>query len=95
MDMRFITPIPGVRRAEYSTPTIVLSHDKSVRVLIDELLRRSGLTQSEAARRLGINRSTIQKYRDGRVKRPSFAWFVRLAEVCGARVCVDFPAPNR
>lgn len=79
-----------------STPLAFIVGDESgISYLINEMLRHSGLTQAEAARRMGIPDSTIQQYRSMRRRKPSLVWISRLAAVCGARFVLEFPAEPR
>ena len=50
-----------------------------------ELRRRSGLTQSEIAKRLPVDRTTYTKYENGRVS-PDHQALVNLAELHGVTV---------
>ena len=79
-----------------STPTSrnlapVLTDERVIMHLIDELLSRSGLSVHELAKRLGVQRSTINQYRYMRRTKPSVKWLVRLVDVCGGRIWVEFP----
>ncbi len=60
--------------------------------LIEEILDRAGLPQSEICRRLGIKTQSLNQYRTLRRKRPSIQWLCRLADACGARLIIEFPA---
>ena len=71
--------------------TVLLDH-RAIVALIDQLLARAGFSQAEACRRLGINPTSFNQYRLGRRQKPSLWWVVRLAEVCGAKVLVEFPS---
>jgi DNA-binding XRE family transcriptional regulator len=61
--------------------------------ILNHLLRRSGLSQAEIARRLGEARQSVQQYHSGVRPNPSLKWFLRYAQVCGAKVVVEFPDP--
>lgn len=71
---------------------IIVEDDRAIQRLIETLLDRSGLTQSELARRLGITFQSLNQYKYLRRKRPSVQWFTRLAHACGARVVLEFPS---
>lgn len=71
---------------------VVLSDDRAIMNLIEQLLARSGMTDSEIAERLGIRRQSLTQYRYLRRKRPSVAWLARLAEATGARLYLEWPA---
>ena len=70
---------------------LVLARKHAERELIQLLIDRSGVSQAELARRLGITPQALGQYVKAR-RRATFHWLVRLAQVCGARVSVDFPS---
>ena len=76
-------PDPTTRQA------IVVADDRAVVYLIDLLIQKSGLSQSEVARRLGIKLQSLNQYR--RRQRPGLIWVAKLAEACGGRVIIEFP----
>lgn len=85
-----ITPlIPPPPNAILTSP--LLSDDRAIAYLIDELLKNSGLYPSELARRLGVNPATINQYRYHRRPNPSIQWLVKLVTACGGRVVVEMP----
>jgi transcriptional regulator with XRE-family HTH domain len=53
------------------------------------VIERSGLSQAEIAKRLGITRQTVNQAVLAR-RRPTLQWFAKLAGVCGAVVVVEF-----
>lgn len=85
-------PIPS---QSVQTPTsslsVVLSDDRAIAKLIDELLDRSNLTVSEVAERIGTSKQSVHQYRSLRRKRPSVQWLTRLVEACGGRIYVELP----
>lgn len=76
-------PDPATRTAA------VVADDRAVVYLIDQLILKSGLTQSEIARRLGIKLQSLNQYR--RRKRPGVVWLAKLAEACGGRLYMELP----
>ena len=86
------TIIPSSHQVSSSNLSAVLLDNRAIVALIDQLLARAGLSQAEACRRLGITPSSFNQYRLGRRCKPSMWWIVRLAEVCGAKVFVEFPS---
>lgn len=55
------------------------------------LIQRSGLSIPEVARRMGVTQNAVRQYIVGRRTKPSLIWFIKLAELCGARVQIEFP----
>jgi len=43
------------------------------------------------ADRLGVTPNAVWQYLKGRRSRPSLQWFIRLVEVCGGKVTIEFP----
>ncbi len=75
-----------------NAPTrLILARKHAERELIELLIQRSGVSQAELARRLGITPQALGQYVKAK-RRATFHWLVRLAQVCGARVTVDFPS---
>lgn len=74
------------------TTAVVISDDAAIAGLINMLLKRAGLTNAEAARRMGNSSQALSQYRRMRRTRPSIQWFARLAEICGARFYLEFPS---
>jgi DNA-binding XRE family transcriptional regulator len=58
--------------------------------LINLLFERSGMSQAEIARRIGIKPQSINQYMKQH-RTATFLWVVRLAQVCGAKVSIEFP----
>ena len=83
---------PSSHQSEVSNLAPVLLDNRAIVALIDQLLARAGLSQAEACRRLGITPSSFNQYRLGRRQKPSMWWMVRLAQVCGARMFVEYPS---
>lgn len=86
-------PLPS-STANIVTPSLaVVGQDpRSVQRLIELLIERSGTPQAELARRMGITIQSLNQYKMGRRQSPSLAWMARLAEVCGARITIEFPS---
>lgn len=79
----YISPSPTI--------AVVLPDPKRVNRLVEEIIERAGMSQAEVARRLGITPQSLNQYFTHRRERPSIIWIARLAEVCGARLLVEFP----
>lgn len=70
-------------------------NDGAVKGLVNQMLRHAGLTQVEAARRMGVSTNALAQYCQG-MRRPGLMIVLRIAEVCGARLLVEFsPSPLR
>ncbi len=61
---------------------MVPSSDAVASELVAEIRRRSGLSQTELARRSGVDRSALSAYEHGR-RQPSVAALARIAAVAG------------
>jgi hypothetical protein len=87
-------PLPSNQAATFrsSAPlTPLVCDERAISRLLETLLSRSGLSAGEVARRLGISSNAVRQYLRGRRSKPSLIWFIRLAELCGARVTIEFP----
>jgi len=71
--------------------TILLADDRAISALIDKLLDRANLTESQLAERLGVKRQTLHKYRCAARKRPSVQWLTKLVVACGGKIYVELP----
>jgi transcriptional regulator with XRE-family HTH domain len=70
------------------TPFIL--DERAISRLLGTMLDRGGLTISECARRCAITPQGIRQYIHGR-RRPSLMQVLKIADVCGARILVEFP----
>lgn len=76
-----------------TTPLLPLIGDeRAIQRLLGILLKRADLTAAEAARRLGMTPQTIGQYLRGERKRCSLYMFLKLVEICGGKVQLEFPA---
>ena len=57
---------------------------------INKWLSKSGLTQIEAAKRLGITQARVSEIKNGKINRFSLSMLVRLAERAGLRPGIRF-----
>ena len=57
---------------------------------INKWLDKSGLTQIEAAKRLGITQARVSEIKNGKINRFSLSLLVRLAERAGLRPGIRF-----
>lgn len=92
-------PVPSIAyipaSASSSPLTPVICDERAISRLLETLLWRAGLTVSEAARRLGVDPSSVREHTSGRTSRPSLLWFVKFAAICGANLTIQMPERNR
>jgi hypothetical protein len=74
-----------------STISPVVCDERAITSLLELLLSKGGLSVNEASRRMGVTQNAVRQYIVGRRTKPSLLWFVKFAELCGARVVVEFP----
>jgi hypothetical protein len=72
--------------------TPVVCDERAIAKLLEQVISKGGLSIGEASRRLGVTPNTIRQYLHGRRTKPSLFWFVKLCEICGAKVTVEFPS---
>lgn len=87
----FLMPSTASEKATLPTRFPLLDDDQTVMTAISVLLERSGLSQSDVARALGVTAQALNQYACGRRRRPSVTWLARLAAACGAHVILEFP----
>lgn len=87
--MPSVTAVPVVKLSSPLTP--VVCDDRALLRLLTTLLERSGQSAGDVARRLGLTDNSILQYTKGRRTRPSLQWFLRFAEMCGAKVYIELP----
>jgi hypothetical protein len=79
-----------------STSLHPLIHDpRAVARLLEEMLQKGGVTISGAAKALDISPQAIRQYIKGPRRSPGLQWFLKLAELCGCRVLIEFPSGDR
>jgi len=81
--------LPPITLQSSPAKATVINDGRSIAYLVDLLIARSGVSQKEVARRLGVAPQSLNQYRMKRRARPSAQWLARLAEVCGARLVVE------
>lgn len=80
--------------ASLSPIAVVVPDDSSVKHLMRLLLNRSGLSQAELARRLGVTPQCVGQYMSGRgAVRPSLSWFCNVVQTAGGRLLLELPNP--
>jgi len=75
--------------------TLLICDHKVIRRLLETLLEESGLSINEISRRMGSNPNNLRQYLKGRRSKPSLQWFIRYAELCGARINLEMPEDLR
>jgi hypothetical protein len=81
--------LPVVKSSSALTPLVC--DERAISRLLATLMTRGGLSVSEMARRLGVGTNGVRQYLYGRRTRPSLIWFIKFAELAGARVYIEFP----
>lgn len=81
--------VPTFRSTSSLTPLVC--DERVIARLLEALISRSNMSLGAVAQRLGVTPNAIRQYLKGRRNKPSLLWFVRLAEVCGAKVSIEFP----
>lgn len=71
---------------------VVTSSRESVTNMLGLIVERSGMSQAEIARQMGIRPQSLNQYLTSRRSNPAMTWLARLAEVVGARLVVEWPA---
>lgn len=88
-----LSSFPQFKSTSPLTPLI--GDERAIQRLLGTLLKRADLTAAEVARRLGCAPQTVGQYLRGERKRISLYWFLKLVEVCGGKVQIEFPTTHR
>ncbi len=91
LEPQSFVPLPSSSVRHTQAFTAVTPDEASVNALIEQLIQRSGLSQGELCRRIGIDPRGLSQYRHRRRQRPSIWWMARLATACGARFWIEWP----
>jgi DNA-binding CsgD family transcriptional regulator len=95
------SPLPGgaaatsFKSASSTSLTPLVCDERAIARLLSSLISRGGLSIGEVSRRLGVTTNSVRQYLRGRRNKPSLMWFVRFAEICGARVVIEWPERKR
>lgn len=81
---------PHVNPGASSELNVLVCDESAISRLLWRMLQFAGLSAREAAFRLGLSPNAVQQYLSNRRCRPSLLWFLRLANLCGARVVIQF-----
>lgn len=85
-----VNSIPSINSTSPLTPLVC--DERAIARLLEMIIQRGGLSTNEVAKRMGVTQNAVRQYIRGRRNRPSLIWFIRLAELCGARVVIEFPS---
>jgi DNA-binding XRE family transcriptional regulator len=83
----------GTRAGRVVSLMPVLGDPRATVGLLEALLKHSGLSQAELARRLNVKRATVQQYKSGLRPGPSMKTVCAWAAACHARVVVELLEP--
>lgn len=87
-----LVPLPSYSSYTPSPSYAALVNDhRAVLSLIELLLTKSGLSQAELARRMGVKPVTVNHYFRLR-RRPSLMWMLRFIEAVGGKLLVELPS---
>jgi hypothetical protein len=84
-----INSLPVFRSSASLAP--IVSDDRAISGLLDLILNRGHISIHEMARRMGCSPSSVRQYMAGRRCKPSLRWFVKFANIAGAKVTIEFP----
>ncbi len=93
------TPLPGsgsfnpgsIPHSPATSLTPVVCDERAISRLLGSILSKAGLTTLDMAQRMGVAHPSVRQYLNGRRCRPSLMWFIRFAELAGARVVLEWP----
>ena len=91
LDMLPVSSPPTPGRVDNHPRVVVINEFRALFQLVALIVARSGMSQSEIARHLGIKVQSLNQYSKQRRMNPSVAWLSRLANLCGARIVVEWP----
>lgn len=80
---------PTFRSSSSLTPLVC--DERAIARLLETLISRSGMSIGLVADRMGVTTNAIRQYMRGRRTKPSLIWFIRLVEICGGSVKIEFP----
>lgn len=69
--------------------TPLVNDERAINRLLDIMLRKANLSPRMAASQLGVSDEAVRQYVTGRRSNPSLKWFLRFAQICGAKVTVE------
>lgn len=81
---------PGNVSPKTLPPMRLLQDDLDVTRLLGKMLEGSDMTVKAIAQAIGVTPQTIYNAKKGK-KKVSLQWFLRLANVCGARLYLALP----
>ena len=91
-------PVPSSRRLHRGqrVAAAVVPDHQILKQLLRELRRRSGLTDAEIGRRMGVSRQAVTEVQHSfdttdHKRRVSLLWAAKYAAICGGRFILEFP----
>jgi hypothetical protein len=99
IDLNQFTPLPGssgfnpgsVHSSPSTSLTPVVCDERAISRLLGSILSRAGLTTIDIAMKMGVTPQSVRQYLAGRRCRPGLLWFIKFAELAGARVVLEWP----
>lgn len=102
-----IVPSASGSRSVPKRQRAISANKADIRIAIDEMLDRAGLTRREVAARLDCTPSAISQHANGTAtsapgngktyryeRKPSIEWFARVAAICGCQIIVRYSDVN-
>lgn len=86
-----ILPASNVPSSVQSRPPALANTPQAITALVNQLLHRAGVPHAELARQLGITPSSLTQYKYGYRHNPTIGWLLRLCEIVGVRVVIEWP----
>lgn len=87
---------PPVYQAQQPTSlTSAILDSEGIARLLGALLEVSGMNVQQVSRRLGLSENCVREYTKGRRTNPTIRTFVKIVDMMGGRVWVDFPKRSR
>lgn len=104
IDLNQFTPLPGsggfnpgslTHSAPTTSLTPVVCDERAISRLLGSILQRAGLSVGDMAAKMGVSPQSVRQYTAGRRCRPGLLWFIKFAELAGARVVLEWPERGR
>lgn len=82
---------PAIRTPPPTSLTVAVLDNQGLERLLGSLLESAGMTASQLATACGVTQQTIYSYMHGLRPNPRLRTIIRLIELTGARIMVEYP----